>query len=91
MLRGIDHPANPDLDLDPNPSPSPSPNPIPNPNPNPNPVPNPNPEPEQAWTIQHLLLPAIRKGYEPPGVQASNGTVVQVACTEMLYKIFERC
>lgn len=45
----------------------------------------------EAWTIQHLLLPAIRKGYEPPSVQASNGTVVQVACTEMLYKIFERC
>ena len=53
--------------------------------------PNPNPNPNQAWTIQHLLLPAIRKGYEPPSVQASNGTVVQVACTEMLYKIFERC
>ena len=45
----------------------------------------------EAWTIQHLLLPAVRKGYEPPSVQASNGTVVQVACTEMLYKIFERC
>ena len=45
----------------------------------------------EAWSIQHVLLPAIRKGYEPPSVQASNGTVVQVACTEMLYKIFERC
>ena len=45
----------------------------------------------EAWTIQHLLLPAIRRSYEPPSAQASNGSVVQVACTEMLYKIFERC
>ena len=45
----------------------------------------------EAWTIQHVLLPAIRKDFEAPSAHASNGTVVQVACTEMLYKIFERC
>lgn len=44
-----------------------------------------------AWTIQHLLLPSIRRTYEPPAEQASDHTVVQVACTEQLYKIFERC
>ena len=75
------HPANP------NPDPGPNPNPNPNLNHNHNHIhnydPNPNPNPNQAWTIQHLLLPAIRKGYEPPSVQASNGTVVQVACTEL--------
>lgn len=43
------------------------------------------------WTIQHLLLPSIRRAYEPPIEQASNHTVVQVASTEQLYKIFERC
>ena len=44
-----------------------------------------------AWTIQHLLLPAIRRSYEPPSEQTSDGTVVQAACTEQLYRIFERC
>ncbi len=44
-----------------------------------------------AWTIQHVLLPAMRRAYEPPTVHATNGVVVQVACTEQLYKIFERC
>ena len=45
----------------------------------------------EAWTIQHVLLPAMRRSYEPPNAHASNGAVVQVACTEMLYKTFERC
>ena len=45
----------------------------------------------EAFTVQHVLLPALRKSYEPPSAQATDGTVVQVACTEMLYKIFERC
>eukprot|EP00965_Chrysotila_dentata_P006039 198110-Pleurochrysis_carterae.AAC.4 len=44
-----------------------------------------------AWTVQHVLLPAMRRSFEPPMEQAANGTVVQAACTEMLYKIFERC
>ena len=45
----------------------------------------------EEWTIQHVLLPAMRRSYEPPSAHASNGAVVQAACTEMLYKIFERC
>ena len=45
----------------------------------------------ELWTMQHVLLPAIRRGYEPPSLHASNGAVVQLACTEMLYKVFERC
>ena len=44
-----------------------------------------------AWAIQHVLLPAMRRTYEPPTAHCSNGAVVQVACTEQLYKIFERC
>ena len=45
----------------------------------------------EEWTLQHVLLPAMRRSYEPPNAHASNGAVVQVACTEQLYKIFERC
>ena len=45
----------------------------------------------EAWTVQHVLLPAIRRDYEAPTAHSANGVVVQVACTEMLYKIFERC
>ena len=45
-----------------------------------------------AWALQHIVLPAIRRGnYEPPSEHLANATVVQVACTEMLYKVFERC
>lgn len=45
----------------------------------------------ESWTIQHVLLPAIRRDYEAPSAHAGNGVVVQVASTETLYKIFERC
>ena len=45
----------------------------------------------EAWTIQHVMLPAMRRSYEPPNAHASSGAVVQAACTEMLYKTFERC
>lgn len=45
----------------------------------------------EAWTVQHVLLPAMRRSYEPPAAHAHDGAVVQIACTEMLYKIFERC
>ena len=44
-----------------------------------------------AWTIQHVLLPAMRKHYEPPTAHFSDGSIVQLASTEQLYKIFERC
>ncbi|EOD30362.1 hypothetical protein EMIHUDRAFT_468418 [Emiliania huxleyi CCMP1516] len=44
-----------------------------------------------AWTVQHVLLPSIRRSYEPPAAQSTDHTVVQVACTEQLYRIFERC
>ena len=44
-----------------------------------------------AWTMQHVLLPAIRKTYEPPTTQSTDSTVVQIASTETLYRVFERC
>lgn len=43
------------------------------------------------WTIQHVLFPAMKLFLKPPNHMANDGTVVQVACLENLYKIFERC
>ncbi|GBG72174.1 hypothetical protein CBR_g11107 [Chara braunii] len=43
------------------------------------------------WMIQHLWLPSIRLFLKPPAQMAQDGTFVQVACLEKLYKIFERC
>jgi DNA mismatch repair protein MLH1 len=45
----------------------------------------------EQWTIQHLILPSMGKSYEPPKAHIANGAVVQVASTERLYKVFERC
>lgn len=46
---------------------------------------------QREWTIQHVLFPAMRLFLKPPKAMASNGTFVQVASLEKLYKIFERC
>jgi DNA mismatch repair protein MLH1 len=43
------------------------------------------------WTVQHVLLPAIKREYEPPSSQISDGTIIQLSATELLYKVFERC
>lgn len=43
------------------------------------------------WTIQHVLFPAMKLFLKPPNHMANDGTAVQVACLENLYKIFERC
>jgi DNA mismatch repair protein MLH1 len=43
------------------------------------------------WLIQHVVLPASRTVLVPPKTWATDGTVIQVACLENLYKIFERC
>eukprot|EP00245_Coleochaete_scutata_P013876 TRINITY_DN5760_c0_g1_i1.p1 TRINITY_DN5760_c0_g1~~TRINITY_DN5760_c0_g1_i1.p1 ORF type:complete len:209 (-),score=34.98 TRINITY_DN5760_c0_g1_i1:383-934(-) len=46
---------------------------------------------QRDWTIQHLLFPAMRLFLKPPNSFANDGTFVQVACLEKLYRIFERC
>ncbi|ONK57686.1 uncharacterized protein A4U43_C09F3030 [Asparagus officinalis] len=46
---------------------------------------------QREWTIQHVLFPAMRLFLKPPNAMATNGTFVQVASLEKLYKIFERC
>eukprot|EP00963_Diacronema_lutheri_P000586 scaffold31_cov334-Pavlova_lutheri.AAC.54 len=48
-------------------------------------------EEEFLWTIQHVLFPAMRNFLLPPRGRERDGSVVQVACLEKLYKIFERC
>ncbi|XP_038681486.1 DNA mismatch repair protein MLH1 isoform X2 [Tripterygium wilfordii] len=46
---------------------------------------------QREWSIQHVLFPSMRLFFKPPSSMATNGTFVQVASLEKLYKIFERC
>ncbi|XP_061337370.1 DNA mismatch repair protein MLH1 isoform X2 [Gastrolobium bilobum] len=46
---------------------------------------------QREWSIQHVLFPSMRLFFKPPVSMASNGTFVQVASLEKLYRIFERC
>ncbi|XP_021898319.1 DNA mismatch repair protein MLH1 [Carica papaya] len=46
---------------------------------------------QREWSIQHVLVPSMRLFLKPPTAMATNGTFVQVASLEKLYKIFERC
>ncbi|GAA0151335.1 DNA metabolism protein [Lithospermum erythrorhizon] len=46
---------------------------------------------QREWSIQHILIPAMRLFLKPPSSMATNGTFVQVASLEKLYRIFERC
>ncbi|XP_057453907.1 DNA mismatch repair protein MLH1 [Lotus japonicus] len=46
---------------------------------------------QREWSIQHVLFPSMRLFFKPPVSMASNGTIVQVASLDKLYKIFERC
>ncbi|XP_024963412.1 DNA mismatch repair protein MLH1 isoform X2 [Cynara cardunculus var. scolymus] len=46
---------------------------------------------QREWSIQHVLFPSMRLFFKPPASMATNGTFVQVASLEKLYKVFERC
>ncbi|CAM8901191.1 unnamed protein product [Rhodiola kirilowii] len=46
---------------------------------------------QREWSIQHVLFPAMRLFLKPPKSMATNGTFVQVASLNKLYKVFERC
>lgn len=46
---------------------------------------------QREWSIQHVLFPSLRLFFKPPNSMATNGTFVQVASLEKLYRIFERC
>ena len=47
--------------------------------------------PPAAEVVQHTLYPAFRHYLVPPRDFAGDSTVMQVACLEKLFKIFERC
>ncbi|KAL4433570.1 hypothetical protein ABPG75_000011 [Micractinium tetrahymenae] len=46
---------------------------------------------QQEWTLQHVLLPALRLFLVPSRQRASDGSVVELTRLETLYRIFERC
>jgi DNA mismatch repair protein MLH1 len=46
---------------------------------------------EIAEEIQHRIFPWLKKRLLPPHEFASDSTLIQVACLEKLYQIFERC
>ncbi|XP_021760418.1 DNA mismatch repair protein MLH1-like [Chenopodium quinoa] len=46
---------------------------------------------QREWSVQHILVPAMRLFLKPPNSMAKDGTFVQVASLEKLYRIFERC
>jgi len=43
------------------------------------------------WSVENVLFPALRTHLHPPSAFASDGTMLQVACLEQLYRVFERC
>jgi len=43
------------------------------------------------WLLKHVIFPAMSDYLYPPQSFAVDGHVMQVACLERLYKIFERC
>ena len=46
---------------------------------------------EYLATMQHRLFPLLKKKLLPPNEFCSDHTLIQVACLEKLYQIFERC
>jgi len=43
------------------------------------------------WIVQHTVFPHLRKNFFPPKGFSNDGTIIQIAQLENLYKIFERC
>lgn len=43
------------------------------------------------WTLEHVVFPALRSCLRPSKARATDGSIVQVAALEKLYRIFERC
>ena len=47
--------------------------------------------PQAAEILQYLWFPAFRMYLIPPRDFASDSTIMEIACLERLYKVFERC
>ncbi len=43
------------------------------------------------WSVQHVIMPALRLFLRPGRGRASDGSVVELTRLENLYRIFERC
>lgn len=43
------------------------------------------------WTAEHALLPALRAHLAPPRARAGDGSIVELARLDRLYRVFERC
>jgi hypothetical protein len=42
--------------------------------------------------VEHVIFRALRNNnFTPPARLSNNGAIVQIACLEKLYKVFERC
>eukprot|EP00474_Spongospora_subterranea_P001191 CRZ01649.1 hypothetical protein [Spongospora subterranea] len=48
-------------------------------------------QPSLQWTIEHIIFSATRTAFHPPKSFFSNGSVIEIASCENLYKVFERC
>jgi len=48
-------------------------------------------ETETQRVIRLVVFPAMKRNLLPPREYATDGTVIQIACLEQLYKVFERC
>eukprot|EP00798_Chlamydomonas_sp_ICE-L_P032309 gene32310-16879_t len=48
-------------------------------------------EATRGWSVKHVVFPAFKSLLCPSRVRATDGTCVQVAALEKLYRIFERC
>ncbi|KAL0479900.1 DNA mismatch repair protein MLH1 [Acrasis kona] len=44
-----------------------------------------------SWTIQHVVFPALRSVFLPPGDFEADKSVQELVQTDELYKMFERC
>lgn len=43
------------------------------------------------WIVEHIVYPALRGMFVPPGRFLADRSVVQIADLHELYKVFERC
>ena len=48
------------------------------------------------WILQHVIFRSMNRkrtkySFHPPRFLCNDGSIVQIACTKQLYKVFERC
>ena len=43
------------------------------------------------WVMEHVIFPALKTDFIPPRKMAEDGSILQIANLNELYKVFERC